>query len=298
MKKLVKSALACGLLCSAALMTAPAFAETDDKLPDLYEISDGDSSIFVYGTIHVLRDGTVWEKPELKNRIDNADRVLFELDVDAPDFNMQAAQAMQSKMPNTSGNKLSESLTTEELAELTELIAGIGMPAQMIDQFDPWVFYLQLANVDLVKMGLNPAVGVEATLQKHVAAAGKDIEGLETLDQQLNIFETTPWDEQVAALKSYLANRDQGAELINKMIAMWQQDQIDEIATLLNENLESSPALAQKLIGDRNANWVATFKDLLANDEKAFIAVGAGHLPGAEGVLTMMESAGYSITRH
>ena len=272
--------------------------EPGDGKPNLFEISDGNSSIFLFGTVHVLKPETDWQRPLIKEKIASADRIFFELDQDDPQFQMIMQTEMQKRMMNTSDQKLTEALTVEENATLAELVAPLGIPPQMVDGLDPWVIFLNINIAGIMQAGFNPNSGVESALSPMVQEAGKDIEGLESASFQLDVFDTLPFDEQVTLIKSYIEDRSEMPEMLNSMISLWQDDKWEELADLINEGTSQSPTLSYKLFEERNRNWVVTFKELLAKDETAFIAVGAGHLPGDLGVISLMEEAGYTVKQY
>lgn len=273
-------------------------AKDQDGKPDLFEVSDGDSSIFIFGTIHILPPRLEWQKPILKDQIQQADSIYFELDQDDPDFQANMQKIIFKYMAAPIDIKLSEELTSNELEMLDSLLKPLGIQKTMYDTIPPWILTLQVSVGALVKNGYNPAYGVEQILMAHVKDAGKDIQGLETAESQISIFGDIPPKEQVELLKANIAQLDDFPTMVDGMVSEWKDDNLTELAVIINKASETSEEFYYKLIDKRNLVWVDKFKKMLENNEQAFIAVGAGHLAGKVGVLTLLEESGYTVKRH
>lgn len=286
------------LLAAAALMVTPFALATDaDGKPDLWQVSDGDSSVWIYGTFHILPDGLDWQKEALAERIADADRIFFELDSDDPQLQLKTQQAM-IPVAFAPGSMLSSHLTEAEFQKLVNLMASLQLQEAQVEAARPWFAFLTGSVAALVQAGYNPESGVEETLSAIVAEQGKDIEGLETIDYQIGVLAGAPDEESIKVLKSTLAQLDDIETETERMLQAWLGDDYADLEAILNEGLSASPILYDRLLTERNKNWVPVIDGLLADNEKGFIAVGAGHLPGKEGVLQLLRDKGYTVTRH
>lgn len=297
---------ALGLGLAAALVAQPlsAFAQTAAPVPAampqsqgtgpaLWVIRDADSTIYLFGTVHVLRPTTPWGSAKVDAAFNSADEVWFE--ITNPDD--QAAVIPLVQQYGLSPDKpLSGLLTPEEFASLDAAAKTIGVTGAQIDPFRPWFAALNLALAPLAKAGYDPASGVELVLRARAQAAGKPVKGLETLDEQIRIIAGMTEDEQLDFLRAALESFDDATVELDALVQAWAEGDVAGVERLgVTEVRNRSEALYDALLVRRNANWAAQIQTLLAGSGTAFIAVGAAHLAGDDSVQEMLEDRGVVV---
>lgn len=282
--RLAALALASISLTSAQAQTADApkpapspVAAPVDVDPALWVVKDKDTTIYLFGSVHVLKPGLSWFDDGVKAAFDKSDQLVLE--VVLPDLATMQASVLKAAMSND-GKPLSSKLNPDELKAYQDTLATYGIPAPVMDGFDPWFVSLTLTQLALKQAGYDGETGVEKTLTAAAKAEGKPIIGLETVDQQFGFFDGLSTDSQVKLLDSTLKELPQTADKIQTMIDQWGAGDPDKLAATINEGTADTPELAKILLTDRNAHWAKWIAERMKQPGTVFIAVGAGHLAG------------------
>lgn len=302
--------LGLGLAGAVVFQPAQAFAQTveaapaaaarvvpqaDGAGPALWVIRDADSTLYLFGAVHVLRPTTAWGSAKVDAAFASADDIWFE--ISNPDD--QAAIIPLIQQHGISPDRpLSSLLTVDELAALDAAASGAGLTAAQMDPFRPWLAGLTLSVAPLVKAGYDPRSGVELILKARADAAGKPVHGFETIDKQIGILAGMSEADQLAFLRSTLEAYDDATVELDQMVGAWAAG---DVATLervaVDEMRDESPAVYQALLVQRNTDWAGQIQTLLAGSGTAFIAVGAAHLAGDDSVQEILADRGVAVTR-
>ncbi len=279
-----------------AQATAPAtLAQAPGEGPALWAISDADSTIYLFGTVHVLRPTTAWGSPKVDAAFDASQNVIFE--ISNPD-DQAALQPLIAQYGVSPDRPLSSLLTADELAELNTAAQTIGATAAQLDPLRPWLVGLTLSVAPLVKAGYDPQSGVETILKARAEAAGKPVTGLETIDQQVRILATLSEETQVAFLRATLESYEDATTELDALVDAWATGDVDAIDRLgVQEMRSASEEIYQALLVRRNTDWADQIQTLLAGSGTTFIAVGSAHLAGEESVQEILEDRGVTVTR-
>ncbi|MDO9076585.1 MAG: TraB/GumN family protein, partial [Brevundimonas sp.] len=181
---------------------------------------------------------------------------------------------------------------------LNAAAAAAGMPAGQIDVFRPWFAGLVLSIAPSLKAGYDPQSGVEAILKARAEAAGKPIQGLETIDKQVGILAGMSEADQLAFLRSLLEAWEDATVELDRMVGAWATGDVallEEIA--VDEMQAESPVIYDALLVRRNTDWANQIQTMLAGSGTVFIAVGAAHLAGDDSVQEILEDRGVTVTR-
>lgn len=289
------SALSLLLLGPAAAQTAPAPAATSIPAdPALWVIKRGQSTIYLFGTIHVLKPGIDWFDDDIKAAFEASDRVVMEL----PDVDEAASQPLVLRLAtDQSGVPLTQKLPPADRAAYQAALAKLGIPAAAFDRFEPWFAAVNLGLIPVLKAGYDPAKGADKQLLAAARAAHKRVAGFETLEQQLGYFDTLPEKLQIAYLDQTVKELPKAGETLDKMVGAWAKGDPDALDKSLNEGLRSEPTLRRVLLTDRNKRWAAVIAEILKSPGTVFIAVGAGHLTGADSVQNQLKRRGIIAVR-
>lgn len=275
-------AMPAALAQQAAPAPAPATVETSDADPALWVVKDEDTTIYLFGTVHVLKPGLSWFDEAVKKAFDESGELVTELGV-MPE--QAAAQQLVMKYGfNPTGPTLTERLPEDKRAAFAKTVADLGLPLAMVDRFDPWLAAVQMTMLSLVKLGYNPESGAEQALNAAAKTANKPISGLETMEEQFGFFDSLSEEAQIQFLIETVDKLGEAGPMFDKMVAEWGAGDADGLAALMNEGFKASPEVAKKLLADRNARWADWVATRLDKPGVVFVAVGAGHLAGADSV--------------
>ncbi|MBO9712299.1 TraB/GumN family protein [Sphingomonas sp.] len=249
--------------------------------PALWVVKDKDTTIYLFGTIHVLKPGLRWFDKGVKTAFDQSDQLVLEL-LEPDQATMQGLILKLAFKPE--GPTVTEQLPEDKRAPYAAALTGVGVPPQALDKFAPWFPAVTLSVATLPKYGYDPASGAERVLTGAAKDAGKPIEGLETAEQQLGYFAGLPQATQIKFLTMTIDQLPKLASTLDQMVAEWAKGDPDALARLLNEDMDETPEIAKVLLSERNQRWAQWIEKRLETPGTVFIAVGAGHLAGPESV--------------
>ena len=269
---------------------APAAKDVD---PALWVIKDEDTTIYLFGSIHVLKPGLGWFDDGVKTAFDSSDQLVLEL-VDLP---AAEAQALFGKLAmDQQGKTLRSKMNDADRAVYDAAMGKLGIPAPSFDPFEPWAAGITMTLMAMQKAGFDPNSGVEKQLTAAAKVSNKPIAGLETAEFQLGIFDTLPEADQIAFLVETAKTIDDTNSMMDKMVNMWGSADTESLAQLLNEGM-TSRALYDALLTKRNANWAKWISAQMKKPGVTFMAVGAGHLAGSTSVQALLPAYGLTATR-
>ena len=250
--------------------------------PALWKVADEDTTIYLFGTIHVLPADLEWYDAEIDAALTSADTIVTEIDMGPASEAKQQQLAMQLGMASD-GTTLRSLLNDEQKAAYEAALATLGAPPQAFDQFEPWLASLTLSVLPLMQQGYNLEAGVDKVI---IGKAGDTArEALETVEFQLGIFDGLSQEAQVAYLMEIVDAMDEVAPTVDSMVSEWAAGDPDGLAEIMNEGAEADKGLAEALLYARNRNWADWIENRLETTPgTVFIAVGAGHLAGEKSV--------------
>ncbi|WP_297799097.1 TraB/GumN family protein [uncultured Brevundimonas sp.] len=280
----------------AAPAPAPvAVPQAEGQGPAMWVIRDEDSTLYLFGSFHLLKPTTAWGQAHVDAAFSSADEIWFELS----DMGNEAqAMPLIQQLGLSPDRPLSSIMTAEDIAKLDAVAQKLGANAAMFDPMRPWFVSMQLALVQLMIGGFDPNAGVEKVLMARAAAEGKPIKGFETLREQLELMAGISEEGQIAMLRASLDDLAETPDQMEKLMNAWATGNVPEIETaLVTEMKAEQPEAYEALLTRRNANWTRQIKQLLEGSGTAFIAVGAAHLAGPDSVQSMLAAEGITAER-
>ncbi|MEM1381072.1 MAG: TraB/GumN family protein [Pseudomonadota bacterium] len=262
--------------------------------PPMWVVSDDDSTLTLIPTIHILPDETEWRSAQMQQAIDAAEEVWFEV-LPAQLNDEVLIRRLMRRYGVSKDVTLPERLGEETYQRLAELTAELGIPIENLASFRPWLVAVTLAVKDLTRDGFSPDAGVEAVLARDVPVDKH--RGLETLDQQLGFFATFSPELEEAFLVQTMDEIGKGAEQLRQLVDAWSKGDVSAIETLIITNIRDvSEELYTTLLVERNKAWTEKIIAELDGSGTDLVAVGAGHLVGADGVPEMLRKRGYRVS--
>ncbi|WP_296807640.1 TraB/GumN family protein [Thiocapsa sp.] len=273
-----------------AIADAPAGSATTRGI--LFEIRPptGAPPSYLFGTIH-SEDVRVVELPApVRRAFDASPNIALEVVPDA-----SAIIRAMVTMAYTDGRLLRDVLPADLYLETADALVGIGMPEEAFKDLKPWAVVTLLSSPPS-----ETGEFLDMLLFHRAVADGKRVEGLETMTEQLAVFDTLSETDQINLLRETLATRDQLPLIFEALTAAYVERDIDELQNLSEQHLaESDPRLAalfqEVVIDSRNHRMVERMAPLLA-EGGWFIAIGALHLPGDQGVVTLLRKRDHNVT--
>lgn len=296
-----------GAMSPIALMLAgPALAQTAttppaaapvatvDADPALWVVKDDDTTIYLFGTVHVLKPGLSWFDEGVKKAFDASKEVVLEIPL--PN-DAEAQKILLPLVVDPDGPPLTEKLHPEKRAAYAAVLAKLGVPATALDQYYPWFASVTMSNILLLKSGYDPSSGAERAIDAAAKAAGKPVTGLETLEQQIGYFATLPEADQIAFLELGVDDFGDGIKTIDEMVANWTKGDPEALGAVMNRDIDRLPKLYKILLADRNVRWANWIDERMKKPGTVFIAVGAGHLAGKDSVQVQLGTHHLTATR-
>lgn len=281
------------LFVAAILASTLAFGQTASASGNakslLWKISGNGLTApsYLYGTIHITCDATL-EKPTL-DAIANTAQLYLELDMDDPQMQMTMIQGMMMKGGKTMKTMMSDADYKMVDAYFTQTL-GMGLAA--LDKMKPFM----LTTLVLPSLLDCPMQSVEQELMRVNASQNKEVLGLETVQEQLAVFDAIPYDVQLEELIKSVRNQfaNDKAELV-KMYNVYQSRDVDAMQKMTAESENKITSDYQdELLNNRNANWIPKIEQV-AKQKPTFFGVGAGHLGGPKGVIALLQKKGYTV---
>ena len=242
---------------------------------------------YLFGTIHITCDATL--ENDVIKALDETKQIVLEIDMDDPDMQDKMMKGMYMK----DGKTLKSIVNDEDYQAIDSLfISKMGISVKMIENVKPFF----LTSMLYPKFIDCPMESFEAELMKVAKEQNEEIFGLETIDDQINVFEVIPYEDQVKDLvRTAKDNMAYDKANFAKLLSIYKDENITDMLNIMNDDNYSSVAEYQdELLDNRNINWIPKIKEY-AEKQATFFGVGAGHLAGENGVINLLRQAGYTV---
>ena len=275
----------------APAVTVPAAAK-----PALWAVSDPDTTIYLFGTIHLLPPATKWRSAAFDGAVAKADELVVETIIDEDDpSKMMAAIA---SMAFTAGlPPLAERVPPKKRAALEAAVAKSGFPSPALDGMETWAAAIMLLGGQFKDLGVEVGAGVESILLGEFESKGKPIGELETNAEQFGYFDRLSEKAQRDLLEGAIEQGEGVKDVFNSMLLAWTRGDTKRIARAFNQDLADSPELGKHIMVERNTHWAKWIGKRLDTPGTVLVAVGAGHLAGQKSVIDLLEQRGLKVRR-
>ncbi len=255
-----------------------------DADPALWVVKDDDTTIYLFGTIHVLKPGLSWFDEAVRTAFNASDSLVVEM-VDPAEQEMFTV--MEKYAIDTSGKTLRSKLTAKQQKSYAATMKKLAVPLEEFDPLNPWFAAINIEMMNLAARGYSADSGVETILEAEAKAAKKPILELESFAEQLQLMHGLPKASQMALLVTSFDSVAAKDDELGVLVDQWSKSDVDGLATSMNVGL-TDPILRDTLLTKRNANWAAWINTRMAKPGTVFLAVGAGHLSGTDSVQVML----------
>jgi uncharacterized protein YbaP (TraB family) len=176
---------------------------------------------------------------------------------------------------------------------VASLANSLDLPELAISRLEPWAAAMVLTQFALMKTGYDPQLGIDMQLTERARGDGKPIEGLETIDEQLGIFDARSQQEQVRFLLDAAEDVPEMRQDLDRLIAAWRNGDLRALERELQKERAQAPELYDELLGARNRKWLPKIEALLDEDRNYLVLVGTLHFVGRDGLLELLKRAGH-----
>ena len=284
-------------LALLGLGTGPGEARTAaPPKPALWKVADRDTTVYLFGTIHLLPANFAWRGPAIQAATERSDGLVVETIIDPK--NMAELSSALTRLGVRDGLPPIESrVAPARRAALAAAIARSGLPPAVFHRMETWAAAFTLLGTQFKGMDLRQEEGVETILKQQFRQAGKPIGQLETNAEQLGFFDALPEQTQRSLLDAALERPDAARKQLDSMLSAWSRGDVAAIARTFQAEMGGDPAMRDLLLKRRNTNWARWIEGRLNEPGSIMVAVGAGHLAGADSVQAMLQKRGLEVTR-
>jgi len=264
--------------------------------PALWSVSDADTTIYLFGTIHVLPENVQWRTKKFNEAVSKSQQLMLETIVDQK--NPQQLMSTFAGMGFARGlPPLTERVSPDKRPALITAMQHCGLQGAYVDQMKTWAAAFMLLNCQFRDLGVTGTEGVENVLRENFIGSGKPIGELESNALQLGFFDKLPEPDQRALLEGSIEQPADMSKEFDSMLKAWAKGDVEQISRTFDQELTGSPELKDALIKRRNASWSKWIEQRMTQPGAVMIAVGAGHLAGPDSVISLLRRDGYRVTR-
>jgi uncharacterized protein len=260
----------------------------------LWELVGGEGTVYLLGSVHLLRPEVYPLDPLIYEIFDASDLVVYELDHEEL---LHATPAMMRLGLFVDGRTLEDALPPELYRELVRRAGALGLPEPVMRPMKPWLAAMSLSTLVLQRAGFQPEWGIEMHFYERARRAGTATAGLETAEQQFAALDGLSREGQVALVRQTLEDLDDAAAQLDEATALWQRGDAEALARLMNEALGDQHELRERLLLERNRNWVPRIEAFRDRAGTTLVIVGMGHLAGEGSVIDLLRARGHEVTR-
>lgn len=260
----------------------------------LWKVKGIKNTVYLMGSIHMLKA----ENYPLSSPIEEAfaDSKILVLEVDMGSVNDPKTQGMmiaKGKLPE--GDSLDKHLSKETYEQVKAKVEPMGINMVLFNQFKPWFFAMTVTALKLQWIGFNPQYGLDMHFFERAKATGKKIVALETLEEQLDMLDGLSSKTQDQFVLQTFSEMEMLEIYMSMLVKAWSTGNVTALEGFLLQSFNQFPEMREVLLTDRNEKWVREIDSYLKQDKNYMVVVGAAHLVGKNGVVSLLEKKGYSV---
>ena len=255
--------------------------------------SKSGGTLYLVGSVHLLSKDSYPLNPALETAFKESDLLVEEADLGEMGMNAQMTFLSRGMLP--SSTPLEKVLSPATYALLSKRVAEIGIPIEPLKLLKPWMVAQMLEVMQWQKAGFDPELGLDKHFYDQAQSTGMTVQGLETLDFQMSLFDGMTMAEQDHLLAETLKEIDSEQANMSKLMEAWKAGDAPTVERIVLSTLRQEPQLYQRLLVDRNKAWIPKLEALFARKGRSLVVVGAAHLVGPDGLISMLRAKGYTV---
>lgn len=285
-----------GVVLSALAISACSGPPALKATPAVYAISDGDTVIYITGTVHLLPNNSHWRNGAIVSALNDADELITEL---SPEEIEKAARTAEQYVFAEGAVEPTSRFDRDLRAAFSEFAADELPALSAVARYDDWALALQMAQSVARDAGLDGDNGMDNELRSEFADAKKLHRGLETAADQFAAFDAIPAPEQRRMLNRIMRDIAEGrAELrMRETVQAWSRGDIEALAAIVRRDMALAPQTHRIMLADRNARWAEILVARMDTPGRVLVAVGSGHLAGPGSLIEQLAAKGLKPQR-
>lgn len=279
----------------SALLISILLTPTISAAPKLWKLSDHNSTVYLFGSVHVMTDNSYPLENYIETAFDSSDYLVVEVDITSPESVIQSQQLSWEMGQFHDHRTLKSSISNETYQLSSQRAQELGIDIDSMEKTRPWLFAMNLVQLKISQIGLNANEGVDLYFINKAQTQYKNIYQLESIEDQMSLFSKMSDELEETFLKQSLIDLDAMEEELPSLINSWKNGSDHELEMLLHDSFDSFPELYDTFVKQRNENWTPKIIEYLEDDKNYFIVVGTLHLIGKDSVINMLEEQGFNI---
>lgn len=276
-----------GLLLFACAGVAQARGESS-----VWTVKGKTNTVYFAGSVHALAPGNADFPEQLERAYQAANHVVLEVDLDDMDP-LEAVQYITTRGTLPADQTLEDVVGAKDYPRVARLAADLGVPDMVIAKLEPWAAALVLTQFALNKTGFDAQLGIDMQITERAKTDGKPIEGLESVTDQLDVFDNRTFAEQTRFLLDSTEDASHLDEDLGKLITAWRGADLRALEKEFLKERAKSPELYDALLGARNRKWMPKLEALLDAEQDYLVVVGTLHYVGKDGLLALLKKRGF-----
>ena len=282
--------LARGLAGTLLLAASAGLARADGAA--VWSLKGAHNTVYLAGSVHALPKDHAELSPELEAAYQASTTIVMEVDLD--DLNpFDAVEFVTSHGTLQPPTTLATVIGSERYASVVKVAESLELPEPAISRLEPWAAAMVLTQFALMKSGFDPQLGIDMQIAERARTDHKPIDGLESVIDQLSIFDARSMEEQGRFLVDAAKDVPKMHDDLERLVAAWRSGDLRGLEREFLKERAQSPALYDQLLGARNRKWLPQIEALLAADHNVLVLVGTLHFVGPDGLLELLRRAGH-----
>jgi uncharacterized protein YbaP (TraB family) len=279
----------------ALLVATDAFAQTRAATKNfLWKATARQGTVYLVGSVHLLSKDYYPLSPALDSAFQVSDLLVEEVDLGE----MMASQSQMQLMMRgmlPSDQTLDAVVSPDTFKAVSGRVAALGLPIEPLKRFKPWALALMLLGLEWQNAGFDATLGLDKHFYDRATSEAKAIRGLETVEYQISRFDGLTMPQQDRLLAQTLRELDTQKAAVTELADAWKRGDAASIEQIILRDLRESPEIYERLLVERNRNWLPVIDALFDRPKPAFVVVGAAHLVGPDGLLALLRAKGYEV---
>jgi len=285
--------------CAAgAAVLLSGIAASSQAAPDkscVWEVKSDTTTVYLAGSIAFLREDDLPIPSAYDVAYDGSERLVFEVDPAESDDEANSRKAIMKGM-YTDGGSLKDAISKELYKKVGDLMESSGADPKAVDQFRPWFAAIMISMTETMKLGARPDLGISQNMQDRAVKDKKPMSGLDSMEDELDMFEKLPKGAHEYMLKTVVDQKDNVEKEFDEYVKAWRTG---DVAKLEEDDEGTDPKwekiLDNVVITKRNDRWIKDVEKSLAGDESAMYVIGVGHLIGEGSLVERLKKKGFKV---
>jgi uncharacterized protein YbaP (TraB family) len=264
--------------------------------PALWRIRDGASTVYVFGSLHILPQAFKWRVPEIDAAIAASDIFVFEVPINDEAIARQKDFIVKNGLL-PQGASLRKVLNRIEFDTYSRILLGAGLKPEHFSRYRPWLAAVIVGLAYVHRRDLTTLKGVDDDIIEQAQDQGKELRYLEAIEDQMKLLVMGDDLAQIHALKRQLVSLPKSIAHTQDLVDTWARGDAERFANMIEGDFAGHVEAQDLLISNRNRTWVPTIVDLLQSGKTAMVTVGAAHIGGPKGLISLLCATGRDVER-